>query len=204
MRACKKADDWMHFWDALGQLRNGDEMSNEDATPPSAEPELSSRESLITQDMHERKGIWAGERLSPPISESDIRKWAIATYWPERPPPIYWDADYAKTTRYEGIIAPPDFNPFAWPIERAHPHLRALGARRGGARTRGMNGGQTDTYGVPMRPGDIIRSRTRLRNWEEREGRLGLTLYTYTETEWTNQQSELVRRRISTGIRYRV
>ena len=66
----------------------------------------------------------------------------------------------------------------------------------------GMNGGQTDTYGPPMRPGDVIRSRSRLQDWNERHGRLGLTLYTFTEIEWTNQNDELVRRRISTGIRY--
>ncbi|MDD9942748.1 MAG: MaoC family dehydratase N-terminal domain-containing protein [Myxococcales bacterium] len=168
-------------------------------------------ETLVTEDMMERKGVWANQRTSPPVSESDIRKWAIATYWPETPPRVYWDADYASTTKHRGIIAPPDFNPFAWPVHRPR---RGAGAARGAAgsartvdgkpvrRTTGMNGGQTDTYGVPMRPGDVIRSRSRLVRWEERQGRLGLTLYTYTETEWTNQDGALVRRRISTGIRY--
>ncbi len=167
-------------------------------------------ETLVTQDMIDRKGVWGGQRTSPPISESDLRKWAIATYWPDKPPRIYWDVEYAKTTRHEGIIAPPDFNPFAWPVERPRPSeaaMRALAASGGGdgkprRRLTGMNGGQTDTYGVAMRPGDVIESRTRLVDWKERQGRLGLTLYTYTETEWTNQRGELVRRRISTGIRY--
>lgn len=65
-----------------------------------------------------------------------------------------------------------------------------------------MNGGQTDTYGVPMRPDDVIRARSRLRNWEQRETRLGPTLFAFSETEWTNQAGELVKRRISTSIRY--
>jgi hypothetical protein len=177
------------------------------ATPDEAgatSAETPDADTLVTPDMVARRGVWGGERLSPPIAESDIRKWAIATYWPERPPRIYWDADYAKTTRYEGIIAPSDFNPFAWPVERPRPPgMAALARRRSGPRITTMNGGQTDTYGAPMRAGDIIRSRTRLRDWEERHGRLGLTLYTYTETEWTNQASELVRRRVSTSIRYR-
>lgn len=169
-------------------------------------------ETFVTKDMVNRKGVWGNERTSPPISASDIRKWAIATYWPKKPPQIYWDEAYAKSTRYGGIIAPPDFNPFAWPVERA--------ARGGGARTpnpdanvtpsggkpkrstTGMNGGQTDTYGVPMRPGDVITSKTRLKDWNEREGRLGLTLYTFTETEWRNQNDEHVRTRISTSIRF--
>ena len=45
-------------------------------------------------------------------------------------------------------------------------------------------------------------SRSSISHWEEREGRLGLTLFVYRETEWRNQRDELVRRRISTGIRY--
>ena len=65
-----------------------------------------------------------------------------------------------------------------------------------------MNGGQTDTYGVSMRPDDVVRARSRLRDWQEREGRLGLTLYVYTEIEWHNQNDELVRRRVSTGVRF--
>lgn len=160
------------------------------------------QETLVTQDMIDRKGVWGNERISPPISESDIRKWAIATYWPEKPPPVYWDTEYAKTTRYGGIIAPPDFNPFAWPVERPRPPARGGGGRPGGRGRTGLNGGQTDTYGVPMRPGDVIRSRSRLKDWNEREGRMGLMLYTFTETEWRNQNDELVRVRISTSIRY--
>lgn len=156
-------------------------------------------ETLVSQAMMDSKGVWGGERTAPPVSVSDIRKWAIATYWPEKPPAIYWDEEYAKTTRCGGIIAPPDFNPFAWPVDRPR---RASNPAGGGRGTRGMNGGQTDTYGVPMRSGDVISSRSRLVDWNERQGRLGLTLYTFTETEWVNQDGELVRRRISTGIRY--
>ncbi len=155
-------------------------------------------ETLVTREMIDRKGVWGNERMSWPVSESDIRRWAIATYWPEKPPAIYWDAEYAGTTKYGGIIAPPDFNPFAWPVERP----RRPGGGGGGRGRTGLNGGQTDTYGVPIRPGDVIRSRSRLKDWKERQGRMGLTLYTFTETEWRNQNDELVRVRVSTGIRY--
>jgi hypothetical protein len=159
--------------------------------------------SLVTPDMHERKGVWGGERTSYPISESDIRKWAIATYWPEAPPRMYWDDEYARTTCWGGLVAPMDFNPFAWPPVRAIAGARPSGARApAGRRFTVMNGGQTDTYGVRMRPGDVITSRSSLKDWEEREGRLGLTLYTHQETEWRNQRDELVRTRISISIRY--
>ncbi len=160
-------------------------------------------QTLVTPDMLERQGIWSDERVAPPISASDIRKWAIATYWPEKPPAIYFDEAYAADTRYGGIIAPPDFNPFAWPVDRPVA-LGGAGAARGpdGRRLTGLNGGQTDTYGAPMRVGDVVRSRSRLRDWQERQGRMGLTLYVFTETEWRNQDDQLVRLRVGTGVRY--
>jgi len=65
-----------------------------------------------------------------------------------------------------------------------------------------LNGGQADKFGVRMRPGDVIRSRTRLSHWEERHGRNGLTLFSYVETEWRNQNDSLVKQRIATIIRY--
>jgi hypothetical protein len=166
-------------------------------------------ETLITPEMLERRGVWGAARASPPVSESDIRKWAIAVYWPQKPPRIYWDAEYAATTRWGTIIAPADFNPFAWPIveDRGAPAVRPpVDADDVEPRTnkgrRGMNGGQVDTYGEPMRPGDVITSRSRPRDWHERQTRLGLTLFSYTETEWRNQNDALVKLRVATGIRY--
>lgn len=157
----------------------------------------------VTEEMKEAKGLWGSSRTSYPITDTDIRRWSMATYYPERPPHVYWDDEYAKTTKYGGIIAPPDFNPFAWSLDRPAAMARGLsGARPDGKPLTGMNGGQTDTYGVPMRPGDVITARSRLIDWEEREGRLGHTLYVRTEIEWRNQRDELVKTRISIAIRY--
>ena len=158
-------------------------------------------ESLVTPDMIERKGVWGSTKVAPPISESDVRKWAIAVYWPDTPPPLFWDAVYAAGTRWGAILAPPDFNPFAWPVERerATPRPKTQEPRR---KLRGMNGGQVETYGVAMRPGDVITARNRLRDWDERETRLGQTLFVYSETEWRNQNDEIVKTRVSTAIRY--
>ncbi len=169
-------------------------------------------ETLVTPQMVEARGVWSEPMYSHPISASDIRRWAIATYYPERPPPLFWDEDYAKTTRWGGIVAPPEFNPFAWqtdtPSERRfwdadnnlpRPQLPPDPDTPG---QQGMNGGQDDVYGVPMRPGDVIKETFTLRDWNERTGRLGLTLFTFTEILWENQRGELVRRRTSVNIRY--
>ena len=178
-------------------LRSAGRM--EALTTMSEEPET-----LVTEEMIEAKGVWGDETTSHPVTESDIRKWAIATYWPDKPPPLYWDEEYARGTKWGGIIAPRDFNPFAWPVDRP-PGPPSAGARPGQTPKKGenvLNGGQADTWFAPIRPGDVMTTRTRLSHWEERTGRLGLTLFTYTEIEWRNQDDEVVRRRISTGIRY--
>ena len=162
----------------------------------------------VTQAMRDAQGKWGASRTAYPITETDIRRWAMATYYPQRPPRIYWDSQYAASTRWKGIVAPPDFNPFAWTLDsgerptRESPVRAAQPRHPEGRPLTGMNGGQTDTYGVRMRPGDIITARSRLVDWNEREGRLGHTLYMRTEIEWTNQNDELVRTRISTTIRY--
>ena len=157
---------------------------------------------LVTEDMMDRKNKFSEPRVSPPIALADIRKWAIAVSWPESPPRLYWDEEYAKTTRYGGMIAPLDFNPFAWPVDREPPAPGRATAQGAGVGTRGMNGGQTEEYFEPMRPGDVISTTAGLVDWSERHTRLGLTLFTINETRWTNQDGELVKIKRSTGIRY--
>ena len=93
---------------------------------------------LVTDEMREREGVWGPKRAFPPIAASDIRKWAIAVYWPEKPPPIYYDEEYASGTRWGGIVAPSYFNPFAWPVDREVSAVRSIPM---GSGTQGMNGG---------------------------------------------------------------
>lgn len=156
-------------------------------------------ETLVVPELVESRGRWRKTYYSPPVSVSDIRKWAIATYWPETPPPLYWDEAFAASTRHGGIIAPPDFNPFAWPVHRVP--LAPLPSPKGVPLT-SLNGGQIETYGVPQRPGDVIAERVRVQDFKERQGRFGLMLYVDVEEEWTNQDGAFVRRRVSTYIRY--
>jgi hypothetical protein len=65
-----------------------------------------------------------------------------------------------------------------------------------------LNGGMEVEYGVRMHPGDVITSVRRLAEYREREGRLGLMLFTVSEDLWTNQNDELVKTARSTLIRY--
>ena len=65
-----------------------------------------------------------------------------------------------------------------------------------------MNGGQTDFYEKAMRPGDVVSTSSALVDWYERNGKLGLTLFSVTEVRWTNQNDEIIKKRHSISIRY--
>ena len=156
---------------------------------------------LVTPEMEARRGVWGSPRASPPVERYDIRVWAIAAYWPETPPRLYWNDEYARTTRWGGIVAPPDFNPFGWPVGERGGAESPAGFSAPGMPA--INGGQSDEYSVPIRPGDWITERSRLRGWQHRRTRMGPTVFVTTEVVWLNQRAEFVRRRLSTNIRYR-
>ena len=169
--------------------------------------------SLITEAMQEAIGKETGRSVSYPICVSDIRRWAIAVYYPVEPPRLFWDEDHAAKTVHGGIVAPEEFNPFAW-MAAEPPGVpetiggydpdrteKILGVDPPGLRNL-LNGGTEVEYGVRMRPGDVITSVTRLAGYKEREGRLGRMLFTSSESVWTNQRGEMVKRSIGTVIRY--
>ena len=165
---------------------------------------------FISAGMAGAVGRTISRRKSFPVVESDIRRWAIAVYWPDPPPRCFWDADYAAGTRHGGIVAPQEFNPFAWMVaESDAPTVtddadrieRMLGVEGPGLNFQ-LNGGRAAEYGERMRPGDVITAVNRLAGYTEKTGRLGPMLFTSTEETWTNQSGALVVRAQMTTIRY--
>ena len=65
-----------------------------------------------------------------------------------------------------------------------------------------LNGGSEARYYVPMRPGDVIRSGTKLVEVYEKTGRLGIMMFLINETTWTNQNGEVLKVDRKTNIRY--
>jgi hypothetical protein len=136
----------------------------------------------------------------------------LAVYFPEKPPRLFWDPAYAAASPFGGIVAPEDFNPFAWMVAESSetPSGRrndpdrtevALGIPGPGLQFQ-VNGGIEATYGVRMRPGDVITAAQHLAGYTERQGSLGRMLFTSSESVWTNQAGELVKRSTMTVIRY--
>ncbi|WP_231997344.1 MaoC family dehydratase N-terminal domain-containing protein [Mycobacterium sp. 1245111.1] len=151
---------------------------------------------LLTPGMRSRLGIWTPWGTpSPPISQSDIRRWAIAVYWDTTPPRMFWDEDYARATRWGGIVAPVEFNPFAWP-----PPTETEPARSSRHAGRRVNGGCRMRFGAPMRPGDCIEARSRIESWQSKSGRSGELLLVDFRHQWRNQRGEGVRDAVHTLI----
>jgi hypothetical protein len=173
---------------------------------------VSEGDSWITDDMRAIVGRPFNKIRSYPVSISDIRKWAIAVHYPEAPPRLYWDEEYARTTAYAGIVAPEDFNPFAW--ISAEPGMRARRAAfdadylergfgiGGPGLTTNLNAGLSTEYGERMRPGDVIAGHSEVVSYTEKHGRMGRMLITVIRTLWTNQNGASVKRTDQTSIRY--
>lgn len=174
--------------------------------------ETPSAAGLVTVEMHEAEGRELSRMVSFPIAASDIRRWVIAVYHPHDPPPLFWDAAVAADSIHDAIVAPEEFNPFAWMAAEPHgekpgyvPGAASIEAKLGLAEVGTnymLNGGTEITYGARMRGGDVITSSTVLSGYREREGRHGPMLFTMTTARWTNQHDQLVKSVTNTVIRY--
>ncbi len=147
-----------------------------------------------------------GETTPPaeslPVGANDIRRWAMATWYPERLPLEFYDEALASRGPWGGLVAPREFNPFAWMLRSAEgePWLRGMSNEPG---HRVLNGGQRNRYFAPIRPGDVITHTSRLANvYQKTGGRMGTMLFFVNETRWTNQRGELVRIGNRTTIYY--
>jgi hypothetical protein len=175
--------------------------------------------SNVTDEMRGLLGRPLETSVSYPIDRNDIRRWAIAVYYPEAPPRQFVDEASAEAAAHGGMVAPDEFNPFAWAsASRTGPGVAALEVDRvllmAGATehllgvkppelTHGLNGGIEVLYGeAPMRPGDVITDTAAISEYREREGRLGLMLFTTTDHVWVNQRGEHVKTQRLTYIRY--
>jgi hypothetical protein len=166
----------------------------------------------VTPEMTAIVGKTMRESISHPVTVSDIRKWAIAVYYPQDPPPLFWDENYAKTTKYGGIVAPEEFNPFAWATEKpsiTEPKVaqtafseHELGVEPPEYSAMLLTEIRESYSATRICPGDVIRSTVRISDYFEREGRMGHMLYATLSNKWRNQNDEWIRTTESVFVRY--
>lgn len=138
--------------------------------------------------------------------------------------PIYYDEEYAKKTRYGGIVCPPLFptslgrrqlgtpDPLTEGFKK-NPDFDALAASGQVARPgdlpqldlshipRMLNGGNSIEFFQYLKLGEKTVSKTRLVDIYEREGRSGRMVFMVNETEVRNDKGELLM--ISRGVSIR-
>jgi acyl dehydratase len=156
---------------------------------------------FLTQETIDKIGRVLPPVAAPAVGANDIARWAIATYWPEPPPARYLDADIAAKGPWGGIVAPRDFDPFAWMPNRpwSGDWLWGMGTEPG---KRILNGGQHNRYAEPIRPGDIVSVTRRFVDVIERETKRGPMVFFASEFRWENQDGALVRLGEQTSIYY--
>jgi acyl dehydratase len=163
------------------------------AEPEPTQPSGQAAEGQLLQaDTIDKIGRTLPPVAAPAVGVNDITRWAIATHWPEPAPSLEgpW-----------GLVAPRDFDPFAWMPNRpwAGDWLWGMSAEPGG---RVLNGGQRNRYFEPIRPGDVISVTRRFVDVIERETKGGPKVFFTSEFVWRNQHDALVRIGEQTTIYY--
>src|SRR6476659_4682735 len=68
-------------------------------TAQTVEMDLSDVKARVGQEV-------GGGQLEDPCSATDIRRWVMAMDYPN---PIHWDSEFAKASRFGGVVAPLSF-----------------------------------------------------------------------------------------------
>lgn len=147
--------------------------------------------SLITEEMKRMMGT----ESKPSVVEIDktvIKRLAEAIGDPN---PLWQDEEYARKSKFGGIIAPPalaitEMMMGERPPEPEVPLKRAL------------DGGGKWEFFKPIKVGDVITITSKITDYFEKEGSVGKMLFTIWETTRRNQRGELVARSWVTRIRY--
>lgn len=152
-------------------------------------------DSIITDEMRAK----IGTTLEPVVFEVEkgaIRRFAQAV---EDPNPLYADDEYARKTPYGGIVCPPGF--FGWPVGQTvgmetlinvvDPPLKNI-----------LNGGNEAEFYLPVHPGDVLVSYTKLADLYEKTGSAGKMLFAVFEATYKNQVDQVVAKMRYTFIFY--
>ena len=152
---------------------------------------------LDLSDVDHRVGqLVGGGQLWDPCSASDIRRWVMAM---DNPNPLHWDEEFARNSKFGGLIAPQsiavglDFGHGAQPACVGYiPESHLI-----------FGGEEWWFYGTPVRPGDKLFQDRRFHGYKVVETKFaGPTMFSHGDTIHKNQHGALVAKERSTAIRY--
>ena len=136
------------------------------------------------------------------VTQRDIRRFAQAIGETD---PLHFDENYARGTRYGGIVAPPlfcqmftfeDVPPDRLPGDGSPVELDVPVPAR-----RTVGGASSYEIFQRVRAGDRITARATLKDVSTKEGRSGKLYFIVVDTEFSNQKNEPVARETATYIK---
>ena len=137
-----------------------------------------------------------GGELIEPCSATDIRRWVMAMDYPN---PIHWDHEFAKASKFGGIVAPQSF---AVGIDYGHGVQPACVGHIPGSHLI-FGGEEWWHYGARVKPGDRLTQQRRFHDYKLTETKFaGPTLFSRGDTVHRNQHGTPVCKERSTSIRY--
>ncbi|MFD1611507.1 MaoC family dehydratase N-terminal domain-containing protein [Sphingomonas tabacisoli] len=148
-------------------------------------------------DVEPRVGkLVGGGQMWEPCSATDIRRWVMALDYPS---PIHWNEEFARGSRFGGIVAPQSF---AVAMDYAHGVQPACVGRIPGSHLI-FGGEEWWFYGTPIRPGDRLVQERRFHGYKVTDTKFaGPTMFSHGDTIHTNQHGALVAKERATAIRY--
>ena len=113
--------------------------------------------------------------------------------------PWYVDEINARRSRFGGVIAVPTFLIVMRQLE--HQAFAEIGVYP--ASPKGVDGWSAWSYFEPIRAGDVIAAIAKVAGFEERDTKLGPTIFQTIESEYRNQFGQLTVRQRDTRIYYK-
>ncbi len=139
-------------------------------------------DSLITEELRSKIGTESAPEEYE-IEKGMVRRFVLAI---DDPNPWWQDEEYARKSKYGGIIAPPAFV-LTIGFDKLQQVLESI--PHGGI----LHGSTELEYYQPVRAGDIISVTTKIANIRERQdSRMGKTVFVFLDVTYKNQRQELV------------
>jgi len=161
------------------------------------------KEHLVTSDIPAEALAMIGKEIHRyyHVTDRDIRRFAQSIGDPNQ---LYVDDKYAKTTRYEGVIAPPLFcQIFAYddpPADQLREDGLPKELEMPLPTTRALGGGSSFEIGEPVRAGDKIQVVKKVTDIYMKKGRSGDLYFVVIDNMWTNQNGLMVAHEVATYI----
>ena len=148
--------------------------------------------SVITDEMKKAVGV-EGQARTHDVEKGHIRLFAEAIGDSN---PLFTDEAKARESRFGGIVAPPTF------LRSCSSAGVGLNVREVSGLSRALDGGSEWEYFHSIRPGDRITVTSKIAGFEERDTRMGRTLFTRTQTIYRNQLDQVVATQTTTSMLY--